>query len=82
VECDYIAERFFEVMSGAKGVTITKPRFYKKVLKLIRGNYVYLSKWAFNLYDADGDGIITIDELYDMQVSLPAGSQAYQECSR
>lgn len=81
-ECDYVAERFYDNLSGSKAVTVTKPRFCKKVLQLIRGSDLYRMKWAFKLYDANGDGLITVDELYDMQVSLPPDSLAYQECSK
>lgn len=81
VDCDYIAERFFEGLSGRKNATVTKPRFCRQILKLIRGNNFYKTKWAFKLYDADRDGLISVDELYDMQVNLPPDSLAYKECS-
>mmetsp|Transcript_9856 Transcript_9856/g.19519 ORF Transcript_9856/g.19519 Transcript_9856/m.19519 type:complete len:712 (+) Transcript_9856:3126-5261(+) len=81
-DCEYIAERFFELLSGRKGVTVTKPRFCRHVLKLMRGNTLTHAKWVFKLYDADGDGVISVPELYDMQVNLPPDSPVYLECSK
>mmetsp|Transcript_4966 Transcript_4966/g.9340 ORF Transcript_4966/g.9340 Transcript_4966/m.9340 type:complete len:670 (+) Transcript_4966:1052-3061(+) len=81
-ECDYIAERFYELLSGKNKVTVTKPRFCRCVLRLIRGSNLYQMKWAFRLYDTGGDDLITVNELYDMSVSLPPESLAYRECSK
>jgi Ca2+-binding EF-hand superfamily protein len=39
-------------------------------------------KLEFKLYDSQRDGVISVDELYDMQTSLPPDSPACHECSR
>jgi Ca2+-binding EF-hand superfamily protein len=80
--CDYLAERFYDLLSGSKSVTVTKPRFCRKAFQLLQSAELLRMKLEFKLYDSQRDGVISVDELYDMQTSLPPDSRAYHECSR
>lgn len=77
---DYVSERYFYYFTKNKNSEITKPMFLNTIHEVLTDELIG-RYFAFDIYDARGDGKITSDEVYRMEQNLPENSLIYKECS-
>lgn len=69
-DCTSYAHYVFNTFDQDRSGTISFEEFVLGLSLLLRGTLLEKLEWTFNLYDINGDGVITSDEMYSIVLAV------------
>lgn len=76
---DYLAERFYVVLTGPEHIDLFKPQWLKSLWKLIHGSRADSMQFLYTLFNVAEDGKLKANEISDMLYSFQPNSKGYDE---